>query len=127
MFNPDDLLDRNGKILKGAALESKMSSLAKAGKILPEAVGDVMKTPWYKSLGPAMGAVSKTLPVINTKSDYIAPPRASNNQYTDSFGAPVKPSQFFNSVNNQQFESFYFGGGTSLDVYDATGLKLSWR
>jgi hypothetical protein len=231
MFKADDLLDKNGNPLKGQVLENKMSSLAKAGKILPEAVGDIMKTPWYKSLGPAMGAVSKTLlavankaalpllaldagtrsydlssqtdnltagvaglvgsvssladvalnlpnmgvnaignmvgfnpglktdfnisgsieqgivdmieatkdsvsrlwdrvdsvPIIKTTSDLVAPPRASNNQYTDSFGAPVKPSQFFNSVNNQQFESFYFGGGTSLDVYDATGLKLSWR
>jgi hypothetical protein len=231
MFKADDLLDKNGNPLKGQVLENKMSSLAKAGKILPEAVGDVMKTPWYKSLGPAMGAMSKTLlavankaalpllaldagtrsydlssqtdnltagvaglvgsvssladvalnlpnmgvnaignmvgfnpglktdfnisgsieqgivdmieatkdsvsrlwdrvdsvPIIKTTSDLVAPPRASNNQYTDSFGAPVKPSQFFNSVNNQQFESFYFGGGTSLDVYDATGLKLSWR
>jgi hypothetical protein len=65
--------------------------------------------------------------ITTTSDDLVTPPRASNNQYTDSFGAPVKPSQFFNSVNNQQFESFYFGGGTSLDVYDATGLKLSWR
>ena len=65
MFNPDDLLDRNGNMLKGGALESKMSSLAKAGKILPEAVGDVMKTPWYKSLGPMMGKVGAVLSKLN--------------------------------------------------------------
>ena len=66
MFNPDDLLDRNGSMLKGAALESKMSSLAKAGKILPEAVGDVMKTPWFNSLGPMMGKVGTVLSKLNS-------------------------------------------------------------
>jgi hypothetical protein len=44
---------------------------------------------------------------------------------TDTQMPPVVNSS--STVNNQQFESFYFGGGTSMDVYDTTGLKLSWR
>ena len=67
--------------------------------------------------------------VPNLATGPIAPPRADvpPASYYGGQSGGAKPSQFFNSVNNQQFESFYFGGGTTMDVNDASGLALSWR
>jgi hypothetical protein len=64
------------------------------------------------------GAMSPFLDTISKRPGYDDYPNMQ---------PPLAPTTSNSIINNQQFESFYFGGGTSMDVYDATGLKLSWR
>jgi hypothetical protein len=67
MFKSMDLEGRGGKQLSGAALEARMQKLAKAGQILPEALNDVMKTPWWKTFGSKTAAVLKGTSAIASK------------------------------------------------------------
>jgi hypothetical protein len=64
------------------------------------------------------GAMSPFLDTISKRPGYDDYPNMQ---------PPLAPTTSNSIINNQQFESFYFGGGTSMDVYDATGLKLSWK
>ena len=135
MFNPDDLLDRNGNMLKGGALESKMSSLAKAGKILPEAVGDVMKTPWYKSLGPMMGKVGAVLSKLNAPAIGVDLRLAADATKQDPLTgialatATFVPRQVDNLSNLLGMGTNYFGGklgyNPGLKEDSNFGVKMS--
>jgi hypothetical protein len=86
MFNPADLLGKDGKPLKPQQQLLRMDKLAREGKFLAEATETIMKTPWWKTLGAAASKIAIPLQAAFTGYDVLTNPEFAEANKTGHFG-----------------------------------------
>ena len=103
MFDPKDLKGGpKNSPLRGAALNSRMESLARQGKFLESAMDAVIKTPWYTKFGKGLLTVAKILeaPAIGVTIASVAQQQKQDPLTATGLAVTSLPATIVDSIIN---------------------------